>query len=260
MQHDYWLRRTGQQKLFPELEWEKPERRDQRGKLAVIGGTKLGFASVAGAYTEANEAGAGQVRAVVPDALKSVINDSMEDIIFTASNTSGAFSKDAENDINAAAEWADMLLLIGDTGRNSETAVTFEQMLTKTDTPCVITRDAVDLLKASPELLLGRENTALVVSFSQLQKLLRAVYFPRNIIFSMHLSQFVEVLHKVTLSYPALIATYHSEQLIISFEGRVATIPLANPMPIWRGTTATQIAVNIMQHPGKPFEAAVQSV
>lgn len=257
MQHDYWLRKKSAAPLFPELEWEAPERRDQRGKLAVIGGTKLGFASVAGAYQEALEGHAGYVRAVVPDALKPLLSAHMDDVLFSASNPSGAFSKDAENDMKAAASWADMLLLIGDTGRNSETAICFEHLLQSINTPCTITRDAVDLLKSSPPLLIERENNTLVLSFAQLQKLLQSVYFPRGIVFSMHLAQLVEVLHKATLSYPAQIVTYHSDQLLIARDGRVATLSLENPMAIWRGSVATSIAVKMMQHPSKPFEAAV---
>lgn len=259
MQHDYWIRKTGQKPLFPELEWEKPERRDQRGKLAVIGGTKHGFSTVALAYNEALQAEAGQVRAVVPDALQPILGKALEDVLFTPSNKTGAFSKAAEADILAAADWANLILLIGDNGKNSETAVCLEHLLQNSETPCVITRDSVDLLKASPDLLLEREKTTLVISFAQLQKLLRAVYFPRNIIFSMHLTQFVEVLHKVTLSYPAAIVTFHSEQLLVSHAGKVASMPLANPMQIWRGITATRTAVSMMHHPGKPFEAAAQT-
>lgn len=260
MDHSYWIKQAPGRPLFPELEWEAPERRDQRGKLAIIGGTKLGFASVAGAYDEALAAKAGSVRAIVPDALKPALDTRMEDVLFTASNPSGAFSKDAENDMKAASAWADMLLLIGDTGRNSETAVCFEHLLQSATAPCVITRDAVDLVKSNPSLMLEREHTTLVVSFAQLQKLLRSVYFPRAIIFSMHLTQLVEVLHKATLSYPAMLVTYHSDQLVIALDGRVATAPLANPMAIWRGSVATSMAVSMMQHPGKPFEAAAQAI
>jgi NAD(P)H-hydrate repair Nnr-like enzyme with NAD(P)H-hydrate dehydratase domain len=256
----YWLRQTLAQPLFPQLEWEAPERRDQRGKLVIIGGTKLGFASVASAYEEARAANAGQVRAVVPDALKPMLSTSMDDVLFTASNPSGAFSKEAEADIKAASTWANMLLLIGDAGRNSETAITFEHLLGSISTPCVITRDAIDLLKSNPSLLIERKKNTLVVSFAQLQKLLQSVYFPRGIVFSMHLNQLVEVLHKATLSYPAMLVTYHHEQLVIAHDGRVATMTFSNPMAIWRGSIATRIAVTLMQHANKPFEAAIFSI
>lgn len=260
MQYDYWLRVQANDAPFKELEWEAPERRDQRGKLAIVGGNKLGFAAVAAAYDEATRAQAGFVRAVVPDVLKPLLHTTFDDVIFSASNPSGGFAKPAEIDIKAATAWADMLLLPGDNGRNSETAIALEHVLQSLDAPCTLTRDGIDLLKANPALLIEREKTILVLSFAQLQKLLRSIYFPRGIVFSMHLSQLVETVHKVTLSYPALIVTYHAEQLIVSYDGRVATIPFDNPMMIWRGSVATKIAVKAMQHPAKLFEAAIQAI
>lgn len=259
MDYDYWLRPKPGSKPFPQLDWEKPERRDQRGRLAIIGGTKLGFAAVASSYREALEAGAGEVRAVLPDALKPVLGNLVSDALYTASNKIGAFAADAERDMRAVADWADLLLLPGDAGRNSETAICFEHLLSSTAIPTVLTRDAVDLLKASPQVLLEREQTTLVVSFAQLQKLLQAVYYPRSIVFSMHLSQFVEVLHKLSLSYPAMLVTYHSEQLVIAANGQVASFTYEAPMRIWRGSTAASVAVAVMQHPAKSFEAAVQA-
>ncbi|MBL8159703.1 hypothetical protein JNJ66_04550 [Candidatus Saccharibacteria bacterium] len=259
MDYDYWLRPKPGERAFAHLEWEKPERRDQRGRLATIGGTKLGFAAVATSYQESLEAGAGEVRAVLPDALQPMLGRVISSGIFTPSNKIGAFAAQAEQDMRAAAGWADMLLLPGDAGRNSETAICLEHLLSGSDTPAVITRDAIDLLRANPQVLLDREKTALVVSFAQLQKLLQSVYFPRSIVFSMHLSQLVEVLHKASLSYPAMLVTYHSEQLVIALDGKVASLGYDMPMRIWRGSTASALAVALMQHPGKWFEAAVHA-
>ena len=55
---------------FPDVEWNKPERRDQAGKLGIIGGNKLGFLAVAESYQEALKAGVGEARVLLPDALK----------------------------------------------------------------------------------------------------------------------------------------------------------------------------------------------
>lgn len=259
MDYDYWLRPKPGSKPFKELDWEQPERRDQRGHLAIIGGTKLGFAAVASSYQETLEAGAGEVRAVLPDALRPLLGTSLSDALYTHSNKSGGFSTEAEADMRAVADWADLLLLPGDTGRNSETAICFEHLLQSQPLATVITRDAIDLLKANPHLLLERDKTALVLSFAQLQKLLQSVYFPRGIVFTMHLSQLAEVLHKVSLSYPAMLVTYHSEQLVIAHNGSVASFAYEAPMRIWRGSTAASIATALLHHPRNWFGAAVRA-
>lgn len=260
MDYDYWRRQDPEKPLFPDIEWGRPEQRSQAGKLAIIGGNKHGFAAVAQAYTDAQAIGAGSVRVILPSSFQKTIPPSVLDTVFVPINPSGGMSGDALEQLKAGVAWADGTLLIGDSGRNSETAILFEALLRQFDKPFVITRDAVDLLKNSSELLLTRNDTTLVVSFAQLQKLMQAVYFPKQLLFSMQLAQVVEVLHKLTLSYAATIVTFHLDQLIIAHQGRIITTAFDNPMQIWRGTTATKVAVYWLQNPAKPLEAISSSV
>ena len=45
--HPYWQQQTQENPLNPDIEWSKPEQRNQAGRLGIIGGNKLGFAGVA---------------------------------------------------------------------------------------------------------------------------------------------------------------------------------------------------------------------
>ena len=63
MDISYWQTQTVTKPLYPDIEWNKPERHDQAGRLAIIGGNKLGFAGVAEAYSVALSTGVGEVRA-----------------------------------------------------------------------------------------------------------------------------------------------------------------------------------------------------
>lgn len=257
---DYWQRQTQAKPLFPDLEWSKPERRDQAGRLAIIGGNKLGFAAVASAYSDALQTGIGQCRVVLPEALKKAIPTNITDTLFVPTNPSGGMAKDGLPQMQATAAWADMLLLIGDTGRNSETAIALEELLQSTSKPTVVTRDAVDLLKSSSELMLTRDDTLLVVSFAQLQKLFQAVYYPKILTFSMQLTNLVEALHKFTITYPATIAVLHSENFIVAHNGNITTTPWQNPMAIWRGSVATKAAAYWTWNPRQPLPAITASL
>lgn len=257
---DYWQKQDPTKPLFPNIEWNKPERRDQAGRLAIIGGNKLGFAAVATAYTDAFEAGIGQCRVVLPDALKRSIPTNITDTLFVPTNPSGGMAKDGLPQMQATVAWADMLLLIGDTGRNSETAILLEELLQTNNTPTVITRDAVDLLKNSSEMLLARENTLLVLSFAQLQKLFQAVYYPKILTFSMQLSNLVEALHKFTITYPAAIAVLHQQNFIVAHNGQVTTTNWQNPMAIWRGSVAAKAAAYWTWSPSSPLKATTASL
>lgn len=259
MDHTYWRRQTTAEPLFPDIEWSRPEQRSLAGKLAIIGGNKLGFAAVGEAYDTATRLGAGQVRAILPEDLKRTIPAVITDTYFVPSNPSGGFSREALPELMAACSWADVCLLVGDSGRNSETAIALETLLDTHHGHLVITRDAVDLLRPASEKMLLRGQTTLVLSFAQLQKLMAGVYYTKILSFSMQLMQLVDTLHKFTITYPATLVTFHQNHLVIAHEGEVVTQEFDDPMMIWRGTTATRAACYLLWEPSKPLQAIVAS-
>lgn len=257
--HSYWQKQSSTKPLFPDIEWNKPEQRTRAGKLAIIGGNLHGFRAVAEAYQEACEAGVGSVRVVVPDALKKLIPPSVLDAVYVPTNPSGSMSQEAVNTVKASLAWADRGLLIGDAGRNSETAIVYESLL-ELSVPLTVTRDAIDLLRPASTKLLERPDTTLVLSFAQLQKLLQSAYYPRVLSFSMSVMALVETLHKVTITYPSTLVTFHQEQLIIAHDGQVVSCEFVNPMAIWHGSTATRSATYQLWTPGKPLESIASSL
>lgn len=257
--NSFWQVQSSTKPLFPDIEWNKPEQKSHAGKLTVLGGNKLGFIAVSDAYGMAVQLGAGQIRAVLPDALRKAFPAAITDAHFIPSNASGGFSKGAIPEIIAAANWADVVLLVGDMGRNSETAMACEQLLDTFSGHLVVTRDAVELLKPVSERLVNRDKSTLVVSFAQLQKLFQSVYYPKILSFSMQLMQLVDALHKFTITYPVTIVTFHQNHLVVAHAGSVVTQEFDQPMAIWRGLTATKAACYLLWTPEKPLEAVATS-
>lgn len=258
--HSYWHKQTASKPLFPDIEWNKPERRDQAGRLGIIGGNKLGFAGVAESYAVALDTGVGQARVLLPDVLKRTIPTTITDTVFGATTPSGSLSQDALGDMLVLGNWADLVLLIGDAGRNSETAIAYEKFITQYTGPLVLTRDAIDLVKNASHLLVDRPQTLVVASFAQTQKLLQNVYYPKMLTFSMQLTLLVEALHKFTITYPITLMTYHQDQIIIAHDGDIITAAYDNPMRIWRGTTATRAASYWLWNPSHPLQAIATSL
>lgn len=258
-EHPYWHKQTADKPLYPDIEWSKPEQRSKSGKLAIVGGNRLGFISVAENYTTAQKTGAGEVRILLPDVLRKSIPTTMTDVIFGATNPSGGLSNDAITEMKAIGEWATGVLLIGDAGHNSETAILYENFIQNYTGPLTITRDAIDLLKNSNSILVDRPNTLLVTSFSQLQKLFQSVYYPKVLTFSMQLTNLVEAIHKFTITYPISITVFHQNTLLIASGGEVTTTPFDEPTKIWRGTTATVAAIYWMWSPNKILESVTAS-
>lgn len=260
MDYDYWKKQSTGTPLYPDIEWSKPERKSHAGRLGIIGGNKLGFAGVAEAYGVAVEAGVGQTRVLLPDVLKKTIPTAITEAVFAPTNASGSLAKDAVAEMNALGEWAESILLIGDAGRSSETAIVYEHFIQNYSGSLILTRDAIDLVKNSAELLAERPDTMLVASFAQLQKLFQSLYYPKVLTFSMQLTNLVEALHKFTITYPVRIVVLHKDTLLIAGEGEVITTPWSNPMAIWRGSVAAKVSAYWLWNKKRPLEAAATSV
>lgn len=260
MDFSYWKKQSLDAPLYPDIEWSKPENRAHAGKLAIVGGNKLGFAGVAEAYTIAQKTGVGDLRVLLPDALKKTIPSTITDALFAPTNPSGSLSKDALPDITSVGNWADAVLLIGDAGRSSETAILYEHFIQNYPGLLVVTRDAVDLVKNSSQLLVDRPNTLLIVSFAQLQKLFQSVYYPKVLTFAMQLTSLVEALHKFTITYPVTVAVLHRDTFIVASAGDVVTTPWNNPMLIWRGGAAAKVAAYWLWNASNPLGATSTAI
>lgn len=258
--HPYWHRQTAETPLYPDIEWNKPEQRSRAGKLGIVGGNKLGFAGVAESYSVALAAGVGEVRVLLPDVLRKAIPTTITDTVFGATNPSGSLAKAANGELHALGTWATAVLMIGDAGRNSETAILYEDFLQDYTGPLTLTRDAVDLIKNSSMALVERPQTTLVLAFAQLQKIFRSVYYPKILTFSMQLTQLVEALHKFTITYPVTIVVLHNNQLVVASGGDVTTTEWHNAMAIWRGSVATKAACYWLWNPTQPLQAITASL
>lgn len=260
MEHPYWKTQTIEKPLFPDIEWSKPEQRSKAGRLGIIGGNKLGFAGVAESYSTALRAGVGEVRVLLPDALRKTIPTSITDTVFAPTNPSGSLASDASADMKALGDWSTAILLIGDAGRNSETAILYENFVQDYEGPLTITRDAIDLIKNSSPQLVERPNTLIIASFAQLQKLFSSVYYPKILTFSMQLSSLVEALHKFTVTYPITITVLFKDHILVASDGKVTSTAWQNPMAIWRGQTASRAATYWLWNPHDPLASVTASL
>jgi len=260
MEQNYWLRQTADKPLFPDLLWSRPENRALAGKLLIIGGNSFGFAAPAEAYNEALKAGIGIAHVLLPDATKRMVGHILEAGDYAPSTPSGGFSKNALGELLPHAAWADGVLLAGDLGRNSETAILLEKFVSSYRGQLTLTKDAADYFTSAPQVLLARPHTTLVVSFAQLQKLAVNARFSRVFTFSMDLIRLVEALHELTLAYPITIVVKHLENIIVASTGQVSTTKLNADKDIWRVATASHVSVWWLQNPTKPFEALTTAI
>jgi hypothetical protein len=184
----------------------------------------------------------------------------MPEADFAPSTPSGSFATKSIDPFLEHAAWADSVIVAGDLGRNSETAVVLETFVMKYHGPVCLTKDAVDYLTETPASVLNREHTLLVVSFAQLQKLFVNARFKTPITFDMDLLRLVTTLHEFTQAYPCHLVVKHHDVLLVASAGRVSTTKLSPDKEIWRVEAAAAASVWWLQHMNKPFEAITHAM
>lgn len=248
--------------LFPEIEWEAPQNVKQRGELLIVGGSPHGFASVANSFEYVKEAGIGRASVLMPDATEHTVKGFIDNIEFLPSTPSGSFSKRGLTQLKATASDNWGTLLAGEFGRNSETSALVEGFLMSTRGKIALAKDAVDYATTSyPRPILNRENTLLVASFSQLQKLLKNAGLADNVQFEMGIEPLAHFLESLTKEHAVTIITAHYQHLYVAHGGDVVLTPQKEPEgSLWQTKTAAYASVFWLQHDTKPLEAVATGI
>ena len=256
---DYFSKIT--QPPTPDLTWNIPEAK--MGTVNIIGGNSQHFRTEVKISEFISQHYPIQtLNTILPDALKSKLPD-LPNFLYLASTDSGSFADATE--LATAINSADFTLLLGDLSKNSITAAALSEALKSAQKPTLVTRDAVDLLASqSPDQLLMNNNLILFASMPQLQKLFRAVYYPKMLLLSQSLVQVADALHKFTLSYPTKIITLHNGQILIAENGEVKAVPLENshqtPLTFWQGELAAKITALNLYNPNNFINATLSGV
>jgi len=249
-----WLKQTKDKPLFPELLWTKPQNNRQAGKLLIIGGSQQNFSAVAETYNQATKAGIGSARVILPNSLQKAVGSFFPEAMFAPATLSGSFSSASVTEFLVEAGWADAVVLAGNLGNNSETAIAIETFVNKFEGTLVIGGDAVELLAASTKALLVRPMTTLILRFPQLQHFLTAAGHPVAVTSSLDLLQIITILNDFSNQNSINIVTEYASNISITVGGKVSTTKiLKSPTSI--AALMAFSAVWLLQNSNKPFEA-----
>lgn len=244
-----------------DLLWNVPEK--AQGTVNIIGGNLQNFRTpvkiaefLGGKYPIKT------VNLILPDVLKNNL-PALENLVFLESTDSGSLAD--EVGLLAEVNKADYNLMIGDLSRNSITGKALARVAKDLMKPTLFTRDAVDLLAENlNESVLLNENLIIMASMIQLQKVFRAVYYPKMLTLSMPLPGLAETLHKFTLSYPIALITLHNGQNLVAKNGKVEAIDLGktefSPISFWGGEAAAKIIALNLFNPNNFLAATTSAI
>lgn len=284
----YWQKQTAKDPRYPDVRWNLPER--ATGSLSIVGGSSHGFQAVvrAGEFAGANLPLA-HIRLVLPSSLEKVLANTgvagsatggknavssrsttsnknvassklTPQLLFAPATPAGTLAKSS----TLTQQNADAVLLIGDLSKNAETAEAMSALCRAYAGPLVIARDSLDLLTTNASSLVMRPHTTLVASLAQLQKLFRAIYYPKMLLLTAPLMSVVEALHKFTLSYPVTLLTLHEGQILTAAGGEVVSTPLGDtdysPLGLWNGELATRVAAYQIFCPRQELAATTAAI
>ena len=246
---------------FLDLKWNIPERK--QGTVNIIGGNLQSFRTeVKIAEFLAEKYPVDKLQLVLPDALSGKLPP-LPNFKFLPSTDSGSFDE-SQKLVNIYNE-TDFNLVLGDLSKNAITGRALASAVGGSEKMTLVTRDSVDLMiENKPEKTLMNENLIWFASMAQLQKLLRAVYYPKMLLLSQSLVQVAEVLHKFTLSYPIKIITFHSGQILLAENGLVKAVSIEksdySPITIWNGELAAKIVGMNLYSPNRFLEATLSVI
>lgn len=246
--------------LAEDLYWNIPDKK--QGIVNVIGGNGQSFRTeVKMAEYLAEKYPVEIVNTVLPEVLKNKLPP-VENFKFLPATENGAFSGEGLAEI---INEVDFNLIIGDLSKNTITGKAVVSACESSEKPALLTRDTVDLvIENNPEKLLMNDKVILFGSMAQMQKLLRAVYYPKMLLLSQSLVQVVETLHKFTLSYPINLITLHNGQILVAKNGEVKVVPIEKsehtPMTFWDGKMATKIVALNLYNPNNFIKATIAAI
>jgi len=249
-----WSKQAPDKPLFPDVLWSRPENKRHAGKLLIIGGHQQAFNEVSAAYSAALKAGIGTARVILPDSLQKTLHKVFPEAEYAASTPIGSFSRQALGTLLDCAEWADGVLLAGDLGRNSETAILLEGFIEKYMGLLALAGDSIDYFLKQPALLTERPRTLIIAGLNQLQKLAAPALIQQNADFIKVIEQLSDWVSQTNLSVVAV----HSNQVSVAHKSRISTMAAKLSAP--DASLAAYATVWLLQQPGEAFESLSSGV
>ena len=247
------LTQTPDKPAFPDVVWARPETAHGAGKLLIVGGGGGDLGHVSLLYSQAEQAGAGTIRLLLPESLRKLTKD-LPYIEYGPSTPSGSFGQKAFAELQDIAQWSDGVLLAGDLGKNSETSLLLGKFIDLYSGLIVFDQRSYESFAKGWGKLLNRPApTVLCISFDQLRSLAIELGSTIAVTSEMPLKQYEAVLEFVSTQTNAIILTPHHGVTWVAQSDNLCQSKTGEP-------SSAKTAVWAIQQPHKLYESVVSSL
>lgn len=227
--------------------------RSRGGRLLVVGGQRNEFSLVQAIYEMTEAAGIGACLAIVPDSLRKLIGETGY-ARFVPASASGSLGKAALGELLGLAADFDALIIGANLTNNAETGVMIESLITKLETPMVITEEVIEILKFYPTLITENPRALVVTTMAGLFALANHHHMPIAIRPNGGVVGKIEILQQLaTISKCSYVVFDH--EIFANAEGEISLTALPQTLTNMPAAVVGAAATFWLQHPGKAFTA-----
>lgn len=218
------IQKQGNQPLFENILWSRPQRR--LGRVLLIGGHRDGFAELQKVYTSLDAAGIAELHLALPNKLSRLVGN-LPGVSLVPSTPSGSIARDALATLEHLASQVDAVSLGPDLSNNSETTLTAERLVDEINAAILIPESSVNQLIEQIPRWRHRQNMLIFLNQSQLLKLTAKLAVNTNIPLNITLDVLANISEAVSSDLkPSLVIAAH-DHLIVADGGRVSLTPAA---------------------------------
>ncbi len=166
------LKRFDPTEALSKMSWQKPERRDQAGRVVIIGGFNSKLKDTNSVYSTTIASGVGSASVLVPESLARAFKIKSLDLVGLHLDHYFGLTDQGEQVLKEELHFADALI-VTDTGSNSQTSLKLSKIVSDLLIPVTLSLESAPFLAShSPELLQNPRLTA-ILTLPTLQKVIK---------------------------------------------------------------------------------------
>ncbi len=216
-------------------DWLIPERTNQRGRFLVLGASNASLLTLQKCFDFFEKNGVNEVKFMLPKGLIDLVHGNPK-FFAVESDRKDSFDLRSYPELLGACDWADCVLIPGGVGRNSETSRCLEKILEQSSSRFVLVGDCLE--PVNPGISLGRANTTIVASLSQLQRMNLLTKGQKAIKLTDNHRQLIETIAELSENWASNVITLHGKWWIAASKANLARTLLDKEPDSWRLHTA----------------------